>query len=160
MSTAIVTSNAHDASEVTSHATTPPATATSAIASLAQSGFDAYRNDRANTSEISTTAVPGRNRLQVAPSATWVANAVTASTVQMNQLARSGRVLPRTMSRMYGTTPAANRTPDTIPPTGGHQDIGRSRRSEGTTANTAREPIRGSVRVRVAGIVGHASMSP
>ena len=80
---------------------TTPTAATASRAKFPRSSPPTPRDiDKTKTTVTLADWMPSISRLQPAPSAAWDANAVTPSTLQMHQVPRCGRVLPRRMPRM------------------------------------------------------------
>ena len=67
---------------------------------------------------MSTACVAAMTRLHDAPSARWDRQTTTASTPQISHVPRCGRVVPRKMSRTYGTVSAIPTSPASTPSTG------------------------------------------
>jgi hypothetical protein len=102
----------------TTHPTTPPPASAIMNTSTGPRPPSPRRIESMKMTLVKTAWAAAMTTLQDAPSARCDKHATIASTLQMSQVPRCGRVVPRTVSRTYGTVSAMLATPASTPRTG------------------------------------------
>jgi hypothetical protein len=105
-------------SPATIHPITPPPASTIMSTSAGLRPPSPRRIESRKTALVRTACAAAMIRLHDAPSARCDRHTTIARTLQMSQVPRWGRVVPRTVSRTYGIVSAMLTTPASRPRTG------------------------------------------